>query len=627
MHKLQKDRSWTEIDLDNFAHNLAELKRFFGRKDFMQIVKADAYGHGAYQIAKQALQLGAVYLGVANAEEGALLRFQGISSPILILSPSLKSEIPIIIENNLTPTVSSWDFASELNKQLINEFPIHVNVDTGMGRSGFSYQTAAKSISEIQKLDRITIKGVFSHYSAAENDEEYTRQQTMRFSQLLQKLGFSPQYVHIENSSGAVNAQVEFTNLVRIGLLSYGIYNDAGLRDKLELKPVMTFKTKISQLKTAQPGDSIGYNRTFTASQKLKYAILPVGYADGYDFMLSNQAVAVVNNQLCPILGKISMDMSAVDVSQLEEVALGDEVVLLGNNFAQIRAENLTKLYGGSAYEILCQIGRRAKRYYKQNGKVIASSPYLRRDFVPTDFSDKKLTDIIETAIEHRLQSKEIANLIYEDVLKRFFSERDRHIHYRRNFRHTIEFAPASQPQFQDYFLAKTTLKFCKKLQHDYFYVACAPDEAKLEQYFKRTDVEYRWLLDANLNTNQFNIDSVQINGMELEHTASHNNGCLEIRCQHEKLAELVGQEVVFSISTSTYYPKSSHQLSVYLIELTQGVDIRFIFGDILQDVEAVPIFSGRSKFPQIVEKKGEIRVQAQADKWVFPTSGVVFVY
>jgi hypothetical protein len=217
--------------------------------------------------------------------------------------------------------------------------------------------------------------------------------------------------------------------------------------------------------------------------------------------------------------------------------------------------------------------------------------------------------------------------LIYEDVLKRFFSDRDRDIHYRRNFRHTIEFAPASQPDFQDYFLAKTTLNFSKILQHDYFYVACAPDEDKLEQYFQRTDVEYRWLLDTNLNTNQFAIDSVQINGMELKHTASHKNGCLEIRCQHEKLAELVGQEVEFSISTRTYYPKSSHQLSVYLIELTQGVDIRFIFANILKEVEAVPIFSGRSKFPQIMEKEGEIRVKVQADEWVFPTSGVVFVY
>ncbi|MDY6914891.1 MAG: alanine racemase [Candidatus Cloacimonadota bacterium] len=624
---MQKDRSWTEIDLDNFTYNISELKKFIGRKSFMQIVKADAYGHGGYQIAKKALELGAVYLGVANAEEGTLLRFQGITSPILILSPSLTSEIPIIIENNLTPTVSTLRFAMELNKQLQDELSIHVNIDTGMGRSGFNFKNAAHNISKIKKLDKLNIIGVFSHYSAAEDDSKFTEKQTQLFSKVIQEIDILPRFVHIENSSGAVNAQVQFTNLVRIGLLSYGIYADRSLQGKIDLKPVMRYKTKISQIKIAEKGDSIGYNRTFIAPKKMKYAILPVGYADGYDFMLSNKALAVVNNQLCPILGKISMDMSAVDVSQLEKVNLGDEVMLLGNNFAEIRAENLTALYGGSAYEILCQIGRRAKRYYKQNGKIIASSPFLRRDFVPSDFSNKKLTDIIETAIEHRLQSKEIANLIYEDVLKRFFSERDRDIHYRRKFRHTIEFMQPAKPEFRDYFLAKTTLRFSKKLQHDYFYVACAPDEAKLEQYFRRTDVEYRWLLNSNLDTDQFKINSVQINGVELDYTASYKNGCLEIRCQHEKLAELVGQEVEFSISTSTYYPKSSHQLSVYLIELTQGVDIRFIFGDILQEVEAVPIFSGRSKFPQITEKKGEIRVQAQPDEWVFPSSGVVFVY
>ncbi|MCK4654076.1 MAG: alanine racemase [Candidatus Cloacimonetes bacterium] len=632
---MQNERSWTEINLSNFEQNLDELKKFFTPGiNFMQIVKADAYGHGAFEISKKAIHCGATFLGVANVQEGMLLRYQGIDTPILILSPSLESEIGLILENDLIPTISSLEFAQTLDRKTTKKIGIHINIDTGMGRSGIHFKQALPTISKIRQLTNLTIEGIFSHFSAAENDADYSKLQSERFKGILDELDIKPKYVHIANSSGVITSQDDYSNLVRLGLLSYGVYTDPSLKNKISLKPVMTFKSRIGQIKTAEKGESIGYNRTYTAQGKMKYAILPVGYADGYDFMLSNKGKVLIKNELCNVIGKVSMDMIAVDITKLN-VNVGDEVILLGNEHDTIKAENLTSLYNGSSYEILCQVGRRAKRYYYENRKIIASSPLLRRDFVSFDYSDDKLNTVIETAIEQRLQSKEISNLIYSDILKRFFTERDRDIHYRRKFKHTIEFKDSASSPFsrgntrglKNYYLTNTTLTFTKQLQNDHFYVACANSEKLLEKYFLRKDVEYRWLLDNKLEANLFDVTSAKINDIELYHEMKLKDGCLEIRCHHPQLKELVGKEVEFSISTQTFYPKDSHQLSVYLIEMTQGVEICFVYENVLKNVEAVPIFSGRSKFPKITSAKGSITISSQPDEWVFPTSGVVFVY
>jgi len=638
---MRTERSWTEINLTNLEYNLNELKKFIPQNvKMMQIVKADAYGHGAFEIAKKAKELGVEFFGVANAEEGNLLRYQGIESPILILSPSLEEEIEIILGNNLIPSVSTVGFAEKLNSALSGKkkkLKIHLNIDTGMGRSGIDFRVAENVIGQIEKLSHLQIDGIFSHFSAAENDSEYTSLQANRFSELLQKLNFKPKYIHISNSSGVVNFNADFQNSVRIGLLSYGVYTDNSLKSKINLKPVMTFKSRISQIKTAEKGDSVGYNRTFIAPKKMKYAIIPVGYADGYDFLLSNKGKVVIRNKVCDIIGKVSMDMIAVDVSALETLQVGEIAILLGE-IEQIRAENLAASFGGSPYEILCQIGRRAKRYYFQNGKIIASSPLLRRDFVSSDYSDKKLGSIIEAAIEQRLQSKEIADLIYRDILKRFFIEKDREIYYRKNFNHTVEFSfpkkehlSAKNPDFpiEDYFLVKTRLTFKKKLQNDYFIVACAKNEKLLEKYFLRRDVEYRWLLNDNfdLSEDYFQVTSVSVNGSKLDTEMNISGGCIEIKCSQPELKKSVGKEVDFSISTMTFYPRNSHQLGIYLTEITQGAKIVFIYGKTLTNVEAIPIFSGRVKFPEIEKNIGQIIVSSQDDEWIFPNSGVVFVY
>jgi len=623
---MKNDRSWTEIDITNFAYNFNELKKFINKDTkIMQIVKADAYGHGAYEIARKAMDCGASFLGVANAQEGFLLRYQGIKIPIVILSPSLFNEIDIILQNNLIPSVSSIEFAKELSNKAKQKVNIHINIDTGMGRSGIEFKSAIKIYQEILKLSNLRIQGIFSHFSSAENDAEYTNLQNTRFMDFIDNLDEKPELIHIANSSGVVTLNSEYCNLVRLGLLSYGVYTDPLLEDKLDLKPAMSFKTRISQIKSALKGDSIGYNRTFKSSGSMKYAILPVGYADGFDFMLSGKGKVLIKSNECDVIGKISMDMTAVDVTDLD-VNVGDIVILLGDNEI-LRAEKIAANYNGSSYELLCQIGRRAKRYYKENKEIISSSPLLRRDFVSMDYSDEKLNTVIETAIEQRLQSKEISNLVYSEFLKRFFAEHDRDIHYRRNFRHYIEFNKHKFAELDQYYQTNTTLTFTKILQQDYFYVACANEEAKLEKYFLRSDVEYRWLIDKNLGTTLFDLTSVRINDIELYHEMKMNDDCLEVRCYHPDLQTLKGKEVEFSISTQTFYPKDLHQLAVYLIELTQGAEITFNFGNVIKSAEAVPIFSGRSKFPKISSGKNQLTISTLPEEWIFPTSGVVFVY
>ena len=392
---MSKDRSWTEINLANYRHNMARLRNFLpANQQIMQIVKADAYGHGAYQIAQEAQQLGIRFLGVANADEGMLLRYQGIKMPILILSPSLSEEIPHILKYQLIPTISAWDFAKELNSQAEKKVQVQINIDSGMGRSGFSTEEISQINAIHSKLQNLEISGVFSHYAASESDRDYSQNQQEIFEQILPKLDFKPEYIHIANSSAVLTTLPGKSNLVRIGLLSYGVYTNEKLRDKIDLLPVMNFKTTISQIKSAHQNQSIGYNQTYIAPREMTYAILPVGYADGYDFLLSNRGKALINGQLVPVIGKISMDMTALDITGVD-CQVGTEVSLLGAQHPAIRAEKIAASYQGSSYELLCQIGRRAKRYFHNNGDIIDSSPLMRRDFFSGDFSDNKLNHII----------------------------------------------------------------------------------------------------------------------------------------------------------------------------------------------------------------------------------------
>ncbi|MDP2172275.1 MAG: alanine racemase [Candidatus Cloacimonadaceae bacterium] len=629
MHKI-RERSWVEIDLAAYRHNLQALKALMHPKqEFLQIVKADAYGHGAFEIARIAVLEGAVMLGVANADEGKLLRVQGCKIPILILSPSLETELDAILAYDLIPSVSDAAFLFSLNNAAVKaemRVRIHLKFDTGMHRSGAHCEDWEKLINALDKCANLTLEGIFSHFASSESDKEYSAFQEMCFDELIGKLKHKPRYIHISNSSAIVNGMGQNSNLVRLGILCFGVYTHPAQIPIIDLKPVMTFKAAISQIKSISAGAGLGYNLTWTAARDTRYAIIPIGYADGYDFLLSNRGIVLVNDSLCPVIGRISMDMITIDITDVEDVRIGDEATLLGVGHPALKAEMLAAQYNGSAYELLCQVGRRAKRYYFDENGLVTSSPLSRRDFVSSDFSDSKLAQIIESALAQRLQSEEIGELISREILRNFFYNKDMDIHYRKNFKHKVRFDTSDRV---GYYRAHTELSFRKILQNDYFIVACANSDEALKAYFRRNDVEYRWLMDDNftLSAEVFELSEVRVNDLVLDTELINNGDCFEIRCFHPSLKSLVGREMEFFINTRTLYPTASHQLSIFITELTHGVSIIYEYPETIKSVETIPFFSGQNKFPMITKQGNSISVETSAEEWVFPLSGVVFAY
>ena len=624
------ERSWVEIDLDAFRHNLKALKSFLKpEQGFIQIVKADAYGHGAWEIAQAALKEGATALGVANLEEGKLLRIEGCKAPILILSPSLIDEIPGILEYKLIPTVNDFSFAQALisicAKQKV-KCPISLKFDSGMHRSGILEKDFAELWYFCKNAAELEVKSFFSHFASSESDLKFSEAQEKRFKQVIDKYKVEADWIHIANSSALINGLGSSGNLCRLGILSYGVYTHPSQKEKIELKPVMTFKSTVIQIKEIPKGATVGYNQTWKAQRKTRYAVIPVGYADGYDFLLSNKGKVLIEGIICPVIGKVSMDMICVDLTDAPEIQCGAEVILLGNGNNDIRVENLVSLYNGSSYELLCQVGRRAKRYYYEKGRLVTAAPLSRRDFVSSDYPNSKLNQIIQSAIAQRINSEEMSELIFREILRVFFYNQDRDIRYRKNFRHHILFTESSD---KDYWKAETTLSFSKTLQRDFFLVACANSDKALKDYFKRNDVEYRWLMDGNfqLNPTAFQLSSVKVNGLELTTRINFKAEAMEIRCSHPELKKLIGQEVRFEINTLTLYPKASHQLSVFITELTHGVQISFSYPETLKQIECVPFFAGQNKYPKITTSKNTISVTTKSEEWVFPQSGVVFAY
>lgn len=624
-----KDRSWVEVHLDAYRANIEALKHFLAPgQSFMQIVKADAYGHGAFEIAEQALELGAALLGVANSEEGKLLRLQGITAPILVLSPSLDTEIDELIEYELRPTISALDFATTLNTRLDKlgkHLHYHLKLDTGMHRSGFSEIDLDDFMKELPSLKHLELEGVLSHFAASENDPEFSKVQEELFQRLLNMFSSGPRYVHIANSSALVSELASSGNLVRLGILSYGIYTDPSQRAMVALKPVMQFKSRVSLVKDIKKGETCGYNRVWTAVQDTRYAIIPVGYADGYDYLLGNRAVVSIGTQFYPVIGKVSMDMITIDIGD-NPVQVGDEVCLLGGSSPETHVENLVASYSGSSYELLCQVGRRARRYYYMNDELCSSAPLSRRDFVPADFSDDKLNSIIEAAVLQRLDSSEIGSIVYREMLSNLFFDKDREIHYRKDFRHSIKLIDGNLPE---HFEVETELSYRKVLDSDYFIVACAQSETALQAYLQRKDVEYRWLMDDKfeINPQSFVVSSIKVNDLTLNTEARQERGCLELRCSHPGLGLLLGKEVVFVINTRTIYPRKSHQMSIFITELTKGVALSFTYPEEWTEVECIPIFSGQNRYPKIQRSGSTIELSTKSEEWIFPLSGVVYAY
>jgi alanine racemase len=368
--------TWAEIDLDNLAFNFRSARKFVGtRLKYMAVVKADAYGHGSIECAKRLETEGADWFGVALPEEGVELRKAGIRKLILCFGGFWNGQELAALNYNLTPAVFDIDKARRLHevaKGRGTAIAIHVKVDTGMGRIGVRYDQVSDFAEKLRELDHLRVEGVMTHFAAADDlgEREYTELQIKRFDEAVatfREKGFSPSYLDLANSPGAVANPGSRGNMVRLGGVLYGLGGDVlpeGI-DKPELRPVMSLHTRIAQLKRVPAGETIGYGRTFSTQTDSLIATVPVGYEDGYRRSLSNVGRAIVGAEYVPVAGRISMDWTMLDVTGVDGVELGDEVVLIGRRGdARITAEDLARATGTISYEVTCSIDRRVPRVY-----------------------------------------------------------------------------------------------------------------------------------------------------------------------------------------------------------------------------------------------------------------------
>lgn len=383
------NRAWSEINLDNIAHNVHEIRRITSKNsEIMGIVKADAYGHGVSEVVKTLLNSGVSCLAVSMLDEAIQLRNNGVEVPILILGYTDPRRAEEIILNNVTQTVFSHDLAQALSAAAVKlgrNVKIHIKIDTGMTRIGFMPgYSAVKNVVEISKLPGIIIEGLFTHFASAdESDKSYTYMQFERFMSIcseLNRIGIYIPVKHAANSAAVIEFPEMHLNMVRPGIILYGMYPSEEVdKTRIDLKPAMTLKANVTLVKDVEKDTCISYGRIFTTKRESKIATIPIGYADGYTRLLSNNAKVLINGEFAPVVGRICMDQCMVDVTDLEkEVKVGDEVVLFGTQGErQIAIEELASATGMINYEMVCIIGKRIPRVYLQDGKISGVLNYL----------------------------------------------------------------------------------------------------------------------------------------------------------------------------------------------------------------------------------------------------------
>jgi alanine racemase len=366
-----------EIDLAALRHNYGEIRRAIKPEcGILAVVKADAYGHGFMDVALELEKLGVTAFGVAFLAEGIQLRKSGIDRPVLILGGIYPGQEKKCVGFNLSTAVFDISQAQALDSaaaRLYRKAKVHVKIDTGMGRLGVTYQDAGLFFRQLGELRHIEVEGILSHFASADElDEagrEYTAKQAERFRAAVLSAaenGFTPRFLHIANSAAAFGLELPGCNLVRPGIALYGALPSADFAGKMDLRPVMALKSRIAMLKWVEPGTSISYARRYTTVERTLVASVPVGYADGYRRALTNCGEALVRGQRVPVIGTVCMDWIMLDVSRVADVAVGDEVVLLGSDHAgnSIRAEELALWSQTIPYEFFCGISKRVPRIY-----------------------------------------------------------------------------------------------------------------------------------------------------------------------------------------------------------------------------------------------------------------------
>ena len=364
------ERTWTEIDLGALARNLGVVREAAGEAAVMLVVKADAYGHGAVPVSWHLLQRGVHALGVGDSNEALALREAGITAPILILGAVVAGELEDVIRGEIHVTVHSGDRVRALRRQVARtggSVGVHIKVDTGMGRLGCHPERVLGIAREVKRSRGLRLEGVATHLASARpEDRKHTQLQLRRFRRVLTSLDaekLMPRWRHVHASGGVLSDLPADFNLVRPGVAVYGIDPLGG---DTPLEPALSWRTQVVFLKDHRRGARIGYGSTWRAPRRSRIATLPVGYDDGYRFAFSNRAEVLLRGRRCPVVGRVSMDYVCVDVTRVPGAEVGDVVTLLGRDGSErIRAEELAALADTIPYEILCGLGRRVKRRYK----------------------------------------------------------------------------------------------------------------------------------------------------------------------------------------------------------------------------------------------------------------------
>lgn len=365
--------TWAEIDLSAVRYNLSRIKKILDKDvHVMAVVKANAYGHGICQVSRVLDIDGVDYLGVATIDEAVKLRDDEIKTPILVLGSVLGDEAKAAVEHNVTLTLCNHELLNSLSaaaRKSRKRAKVHIKVDTGMGRIGVWHEEAADFIKLVHANRDVEIEGIYTHFTAPARDPETTEKQIEAFNKVISEIalyGINPRYKHAASSIAVVDWKKAHLNLVRPGLLLYGVYPKQDYRKDFELKPVMTLKTRIVFIKNTPPGRGISYGRQYITQKETKIATLPIGYADGYGRILSNKAEALVRGQYVSVIGRVTMDQTLIDVGHVKDAKVGDEVVLIGRQGnSEIPVEKIAKLAGTIPYEIIVGIMDRVPRVYR----------------------------------------------------------------------------------------------------------------------------------------------------------------------------------------------------------------------------------------------------------------------
>ncbi len=381
--------TWAEIDLDAIAYNAAALKaRAGGHAELMVTVKANAYGHGAVPVARAALDGGATRLAVARTLEGVELRQAEISAPILIMGYTLPAEAARIVRWDLTPTVNTVQQAMALSaaaQEAGKTVPIHIKVDTGMGRFGLLPGEVVDFVRTISRLPGLFLEGLYTHFAIADAaDKTYTRRQFEKYMNVVNQLeaaGFFFPLRHVSNSAATLDLPEMALDMVRCGIALYGLRPSDEVEPAVPLRPAMTLKSRVARVRTLPTGASISYGCTYTTTRPTPVALVPVGYGDGYHRILSNKGAVLIHGQRAPIVGRVCMDQFVVDVSEIPNVRQDDEVVIFGRQGeAEITAEEVARWAQTINYEVTTSILPRVTRVFLREGQVVAVQPLVREE-------------------------------------------------------------------------------------------------------------------------------------------------------------------------------------------------------------------------------------------------------